>query len=80
MLQQQNRLMPDTECRPLRKSISLVAMASWGGSDGSDQPDSACSCAPKACLKEVRLGVRGQQAWPSMVGASKVHVVAYSML
>ncbi len=22
----------------------------------------------------------GQQAWPSMVGASKVHVVAYSML
>ena len=22
----------------------------------------------------------GQQAWPSMVGASKMHVVAYSML
>jgi hypothetical protein len=68
------------KCRPLLMSILPVAKPSWGGSDGSAKADSACSYASKACLKEARLAVGGQQAWPSMVGASKVHVMAYSML
>ncbi|KAA6428923.1 MAG: hypothetical protein FRX49_01033 [Trebouxia sp. A1-2] len=49
-------------------------------SDGSDQPGCACSCASKACLNKARWAVGGQQAWPSMVGASKMQVVANKFL
>ncbi|KAA6420524.1 MAG: hypothetical protein FRX49_09685, partial [Trebouxia sp. A1-2] len=76
-LQRLSRKHRDDHCVKCQGSPLLVAkVAVVVGPAAAEQKGNAVlhSCKPHL---QARLAVGGQQAWPSMVGASKMHVVAY---